>query len=76
LSHQIVFVFDRRGADDELVLGRPARELAGRDEESATLAQAPFTAAQRGFDQGGFEKVVVNGTKARDPELVEGLCPG
>jgi hypothetical protein len=71
-SHQISF-FDAGGADDELVLRRAAGEFAGRDEERAALAQPPFATAQRGFDQGRLEKVVVNGAEARHPRVFKGL---
>jgi hypothetical protein len=63
-------VFDRRGADDELVFRGPSRELAGRHQEGAPLSHATFTAAQCGLDQRRFKKVVVNGPKSGDPEFL------
>jgi hypothetical protein len=72
LSHQISFSTDGVRTTN-LSFGRAAGELARRDQERATLAQPPFATAQRGFDQRGLKKVVVNGAEARDPELFKGL---
>ncbi len=56
-------VFDGRRAHNMLVLGRPAGVAAGRDKKGTPLAKRPFAALQGGFDQGGFDQIVVDRTK-------------
>ena len=60
-------VFDRGGLDHVLVLRRAAGELARGHVEGAALAQRALAAFQRGLDQRGLHKIVIDIAQPFDP---------
>ena len=66
-------ILDRRGANDELVLGRTPRMGAGGHQEGAADAQLALAALEGGFDQPRLKIVVIDVPKPRDPLFLKRL---
>ena len=64
-------IFGGLGAHGELVLGRTAGKFTGADQEGAAIAQRAFAVLQRGLDQGGLHKIVIDIAQPLDPLIFE-----
>ena len=64
-------VMDSGGVDDELVVRRTAGVLAGRDDQSAGVAQLAFAAPERCFGELCRAEVAVNGLGGDDAQFFQ-----
>src|SRR6056297_1197960 len=64
-------VLDPRSANDVLVLGRPAGELAGGDQQCATIAELSLAPGEGRLDQRRFGQVVIDRSQPGDTLILE-----
>ena len=59
------------GFDHMLIFGRAASEFAGGHQECAALAQGAFAFFERGLDQRGLHKIVIDIAQPIDPLILK-----
>ena len=78
IHRRVVFPPDVRldagGFDDEFILGRTARVLAGLDQEGPALSKLALAAAQCGFDQSWLHQVVIDIAQPGDALIFQAAC--